>query len=101
MSWVVVVDDDQENRARVSSILEKEGLKVTGLGGGEELLNYIEGMIPLPDLILLDLIMPGLNGFDTLKLLRKKTGAENEIPVIFLTGDEEKQKDWSWGRSTL
>ncbi len=89
MSWVVVVDDDQENRARVSSILEKEGLKVTGLGGGEELLNYIEGMIPLPDLILLDLIMPGLNGFDTLKLLRKKTGAENEIPVIFLTGDEE------------
>ena len=89
MSWVVVVDDDQENRARVSSILGKEGLKVTGLGGGEELLNYIEGMIPLPDLILLDLIMPGLNGFDTLKLLRKKTGAENEIPVIFLTGNEE------------
>ena len=89
MSWVVVVDDDQENRARVSSILGREGLKVTGLSGGEELLNYIEGMIPLPDLILLDLIMPGLNGFDTLKLLRKKTGAENEIPVIFLTGDEE------------
>ena len=46
MSWVVVVDDDQENRARVSSILEKEGLKVTGLGGGEELLNYIEGDDP-------------------------------------------------------
>ena len=89
MSWVVIVDDDRENRGRVASILQKNGMKVTELSGGEELLNYIEGMIPLPDLILLDLIMPGLNGFETLKLLREKTGAENEIPVIFLTGDEE------------
>ena len=89
MSWVVVVDDDQENRVRVASILKKEGLKVTELSGGEELLNFIEGMIPLPDLILLDLFMPGMSGFDTLKLLRKKQGAEGEIPVIFLTGDEE------------
>lgn len=93
MDWVVVVDDDADNRARVSKILQRSGIKVTELSSGEELIHYIEGMVPLPDLVLLDVLMPGMNGFDTYKALREKTGAENELPVIFLTGNDELEAE--------
>ena len=89
MDWVVVVDDDAENRQRVASILRRENIKVTEISSGEELFNYVEGMVPLPDLILLDVLMPGISGFEKLKNLRKKTGNESKIPVIFLTGNED------------
>ena len=89
MDWVVIVDDEEEHRVRAAAVLRKENIKVTELGSGRELLNYIEGMIPLPDLILLDILMPELTGLETLKLLRKRGEAEQNIPVIFLTGDED------------
>ncbi|MBR1700679.1 MAG: response regulator [Lachnospiraceae bacterium] len=93
MDWVVVVDDDAENRQRVASILRRENIKVTEISSGEELFNYVEGMVPLPDLILLDVLMPGMSGFETLKNLRKKTGNESKIPVIFLTGNEDLESE--------
>ncbi len=89
MFWVVIVDDDAQSCSVEAAILKKEDMKVTTLASGEELLNYVEGMVPLPDLILLDVIMPGMSGFETLKKLREMPGQEGELPVIFLTGDEE------------
>ena len=93
MDWVVVVDDDEENRARVGRILQRSGIKVTELSSGEELIHYIEGMVPLPDLVLLDVLMPGMNGFETYKALREKTGSDNDLPVIFLTGDDDLETE--------
>lgn len=89
MDWVVIVDDDNEIRERASAILLEAGLKVTGLSSGEEFLNYIEGMIPLPDLFLLDVLMPGMSGFDTLKHLSRRNAAAVGVPVIFLTGNDD------------
>jgi len=88
MDWVLVVDDDELNRERVASVLQKENIKITELTSGKELLDYIEGMTPLPDLILLDFMMPEMNGFETLVNLRKKADTA-DIPVIFITGEEE------------
>ncbi len=93
MDWVVIVDDDADNRNRVAAILERSGIKTTSLTSGEELLEYIEGMVPVPDLILLDVVMPGMNGFDTFSNLRKKSGPERDIPVIFLTGDDDLETE--------
>ena len=88
MDWVLIVDDDTESRDRTASILKKEGIRTTALSSGRELFDYIEGMTILPDLILLDVIMPEMDGFETLRRLEEKTGGRNRIPVIFLTGDE-------------
>ncbi len=93
MDWVVIVDDDAENLMRTGAILSREGMKVTKLSSGNQLLDYIEGMSPLPDLILLDILMPRLSGFETLKALREKLQGSYEIPVIFLTGSDDMEEE--------
>ena len=67
--WVLIIDDSDESREIAGYILEHEGIRVTKLPSGREALDYLEGMVPLPDLILLDLIMPEMNGFEVLKRL--------------------------------
>ena len=89
MDWVLIVDDDDESLARASGILTDAGARVTGLSSGEEFLDYIEGMVPLPDLLLLDISMPGMSGFETMQKLIERNAAASEVPVIFLTGNED------------
>lgn len=87
MYWVVVVDDDADSREHISSILAKKDIKVTKLSSGKELLNYVEGMVPLPDLVLMDIYMDDMDGLETLRTFKQRP--EGEIPVIFLTCDED------------
>ncbi|MBR6171911.1 MAG: diguanylate cyclase [Eubacterium sp.] len=87
--WIIVVDDDTANLKMAGHILTKQKMRVTCIKSGAMLLKYIgEGNIP--DIILLDINMPEMDGFETLHLLRdkeKEMGIE-EIPVIFLTAEE-------------
>ena len=92
MDWIVIVDDDADNRSRSARILKKNGFEVTELSGGKELLSFVEGKNPLPDLILLDLLMPEMDGFETLTLLQGKIGKDT-IPVIYLTGEEDHKQE--------
>ncbi len=89
MDWVLIVDDDEETKEHVARVLEKNDVKVTKLSSGMELLDYIEGMTPLPDLILLDVEMPEMNGFETYQLLGERLKGKNDVPVIFLTGNDD------------
>ena len=86
---IMVVDDDAANLRAAGHILSKNQMQVTALSSGAALLDAIRPG-KLPDLILLDINMPEMDGFETLKLLRKKEQALDicEIPVIFLTADE-------------
>ena len=90
MDWVLVVDDDEQNRELVASVLKKENIKITELTSGKELLDYIEGMTPLPDLILLDYDMPVTDGPQVLKMIHGEPGS-SDIPVMFLTGRSDKK----------
>lgn len=85
-TWVLVVDDDTANLKMASRILSEEGLRVSCLKSGEDALRFLKAN--QPDIILLDIHMPGMDGFETLAAVRKIEGAA-DIPVIFLTADED------------
>ena len=81
---VLVVDDEPMVREVVSSYLKRDGLMVSEAADGLAALEYLERQ--QPDLVILDVMLPGLDGFSLLSSLRRVA----EIPVIMLTarGDE-------------
>lgn len=79
---VLVVDDDPGVVKLVRATLRAEGLEVSGAGDGEECLREVEAQ--RPDVIILDVMMPVLDGFETFRLLRAKPETAG-IPVIMLT----------------
>lgn len=87
---VLVVDDTPANIGIVINMLADEGLEVQIATGGEKALELIA--IYPPDLVLLDVRMPGIDGFETYRRLRAMEGRE-DLPVIFVTakGDVEME----------
>ncbi len=83
---ILVVDDVPENIAILEEVL-KEEYRVKAATGGEAALKVARGDPP-PDLIILDIVMPGMDGFEVCRNL-KKDGAGASIPVIFLTAKNE------------
>ena len=88
--WIVVVDDDVTNLKMAGHILSKNNMRVTALKSGQALLDYLKENTP--DLILLDIMMPDMDGFETMSRLRGEYG-NKEIPVIFLTADENEESE--------
>ena len=87
---VVVVDDDMINLQVAGKILSAGGMRVIALKSGEALFDYLGKESVMPDLILLDVKMPGMGGFETIKKLHSLETAASKIPVIFLTADESE-----------
>ncbi|MDO9111022.1 MAG: sigma-54 dependent transcriptional regulator, partial [Desulfatirhabdiaceae bacterium] len=83
---ILVVDDTPENLALMSSLL-KDDYKVKIANGGEKALK-IAGSDSPPDLILLDIMMPGMDGYEVCRQLKRDSKTMN-IPVIFLTARTE------------
>ncbi len=87
---IAVADDDKGNLKVAKRILSIYGYRVDCLSSGEELLEYVKGI--KPDLILLDVHMTGIDGFDTIHKLKADHSARN-IPVIFLTADDDAETE--------
>lgn len=85
---VIIVDDDAMNLQVAGKILSSGGIRVTALKSGKALLSFIEECEKVPDLILLDVKMPEMDGFETLRRLRMISSSASKIPVMFLTADE-------------
>lgn len=83
---VLVVDDSATDRFYLSELLEKAGFEVSTAESGEDCLAKVEASPP--DLVLMDIMMPGLNGFQTTRAL-SKNAATAHIPVIVCTGKEQ------------
>lgn len=90
---VIIVDDDNLNLQVAGKVLSSNGIHVIAMKSGQALLDYFEKTDSKADLILLDIKMPGLDGFETLEKLRQKEGESSRIPVIFLTADESSQAE--------
>ncbi len=92
---ILVVDDDPDARLRLRTVLERNGWKVDEAANGQEALERVT-FLP-PQLILLDLTMPLMDGFAFLHELRRRPGCEH-IPVVVLTArdldaDERRRLD--------
>ncbi len=90
---VLVVDNQPEITQLFTAILAKQYTVLTATSGLEAL-ELVSAAPPSPDLILLDIDMPGLDGFEVCRRLKAEAGTA-EIPVIFLTakGDTESQTE--------
>lgn len=84
---IFVVDDEEDILELVNFVLSKENYRVEQFPTGEELLKAIKS--DKPDLLLLDLMLPGIDGFDICKII-KNDDKFSDIPIIMLTakGDE-------------
>jgi two-component system sensor histidine kinase/response regulator len=83
---VLIVDDDRINLRILTGILRPDGYTLAEADSGERALEvYAEFR---PDLVLLDVMLPGLNGFETCRTLHKTYGAET-APVVFITAKSE------------
>lgn len=83
---VLIVDDDPNMVALLSRLLEKEGMKIDAEYGGEAALAHIAAS--QPDLVLLDIVMPGMDGFEVCRRL-KADPATALIPVVLVTALED------------
>ena len=80
---IMVVDDDQEMLKLLDHTLELEGFDTVVITDGDSALNLLEETDP--DLVILDIMMPGLDGFQTLNLIRERSS----VPIIMLTSAYE------------
>ncbi|MBF2065042.1 MAG: response regulator [Calothrix sp. C42_A2020_038] len=83
---ILIVDDHPSNLQVLFALLESSGFRVLAVQNGENALQIAD--TALPDLILLDILMPGIDGFEVCRLLKAKASTQN-IPVIFLTALSE------------
>lgn len=94
---ILLVDDDQFITVAYKDGLERAGYKVITAHNGEEALARLE--LKVPDLMLLDIIMPKMNGFEVLQAVRKNSKTK-KLPVIVLTNlsqqsDREEAEEYA------
>ena len=85
---VLIVDDVPENLAVLSDALDEAGHTVLVATDGASALERL--MLVMPDLILLDAVMPGIDGFETCRRMKLMDSAR-DVPVVFMTGLTETE----------
>jgi CheY-like chemotaxis protein len=86
---VLLADDDEDFRAALAEALDDEGYDVVAVPNGAAAMAALEaaakGRAPPPDLLVLDLLMPGMSGIEVLQKLRK-SARWARLPVLVVTG---------------
>jgi two-component system response regulator MprA len=78
---VLVVDDDRSLRQAIVRALELEGYDVSGAEDGVQALGFFDDEATIPDVVVLDVLMPKLNGFTTCRAIRSRSS----VPILMLT----------------
>ncbi len=92
MALVLIVDDSPTEQHVISKLLEKNGFDTLVAKNGDEAISVAEQN--RPDVILMDVVMPGMNGFQATRQLAKNP-LTADIPVVMVTSkDQESDKVW-------
>ena len=83
MAKILVVEDETHIQRLIKLILEKHNMQVVTVSNGEDALQYLNSG-NIPSLILLDILMPGIDGLQVLRTI-KSNASTKDIPVIMLT----------------
>ncbi|HSB96946.1 MAG TPA: twitching motility response regulator PilH [Spongiibacteraceae bacterium] len=94
MARVLIVDDSPTETYKISSILSKHGYEILTAENGED--GIATAKKELPDVVLMDVVMPGLNGFQATRQL-SKDASTSHIPVIIVT-TKDQETDRVWGQ---
>jgi len=90
---ILIVDDSPTERHYLSEILARGGFEVVTSDSGEDALQKARAL--LPDLILMDVVMPGMNGFQATRAITRDAATKN-IPVLICT-TKAQETDRIWG----
>ena len=93
MAKVLIVDDSESQLYALTKIVEGAGHEVITAENGEQ--GVEKALAEIPDLILMDVVMPGLNGFQATRKISKDNSTAH-IPVIFVT-TKDQETDRIWG----
>jgi twitching motility two-component system response regulator PilH len=89
---IMVVDDSPTERAYLDSLLKKKGFEVVLVESGEAAIERAK--TDKPDLILMDVVMPGLNGFQATRAITRDESTKHIPVIICTTKDQETDKIW-------
>jgi DNA-binding response OmpR family regulator len=95
MKTVLIVDDELDIVEAVKAILEEERYKVVICGNGREALQCLEDS--KPDLAIVDIMMPVMNGYETIKAIRQRQDFA-ELPILIMSAitPSVKAKEYAW-----
>jgi len=91
---ILIVEDSQVDRARLETLLATNGFQVSTAADGQAALDSVKRA--KPDAILMDVNMPGMDGFAATRALRGDAGSK-DIPVVLVTAKDQKA-DKAWGQ---
>ena len=93
---LLVAEDEPKTGTYLQQGLSEAGFTVDRVTSGTDALQHV---LSVHDLLILDVMMPGLDGWEVLRLVR---ASGNEVPVLFTARDrvEDRVKGWSWERMT-
>ena len=89
MSTILIADDEARIRQLVSDFLKRDGHTILEAADGKTALELIENRRPTLDLAILDVMMPGMDGFEVLREVREQETGDNHLPVMLLTARAE------------
>jgi putative two-component system response regulator len=87
-STILIVDDEAFNREILLAVLETEGYQLATAESGEQAIQQARAL--QPDVILMDIMMPGMNGFEACQSIRSEAQLA-EIPILFVTALDDRQ----------
>ncbi len=93
MSTVLVVEDSVTQQEMIKDLLKESGLEVSVASDGSEALDFIQGTPP--DLVILDIVMPKMNGYEVCRQIKSNPTTQN-LPIVMCSSKGE-EFDRYWG----